>query len=126
MPRIRDLGINAIPATMRPPEIGRGGYAAAQCAPGTGGSAGCQEGTCDAAMDIDDCGAGTGASVGCQEGTCGQDDCGAGTGGSVGCQEGTCQGKPHGGHKKSTADHSLSALAAAQLRQQLEQHIANT
>jgi hypothetical protein len=120
MPRIRDLGINAIPATMRPPEIGRGGYEAARaCAPGTGGSVGCQGGTCEDAA----CGAGTGGSVGCQGGTCEDDDCGAGTGGSVGCQEGTCEGKPHGGHKKSTADRSLSALAAAQLRQQLEQHI---
>jgi hypothetical protein len=26
MPKFRDLGINAIPATMRPPEVGAGGY----------------------------------------------------------------------------------------------------
>jgi hypothetical protein len=26
MPKIRDLGINVIPATMRPPEIGKGAY----------------------------------------------------------------------------------------------------
>jgi hypothetical protein len=26
MPKIRDLGINVIPATMRPPEIGMGGF----------------------------------------------------------------------------------------------------
>jgi hypothetical protein len=35
MPKIRDLGINVIPATMRPPEIGQGGgYAmATPCVP---------------------------------------------------------------------------------------------
>ena len=41
MPKIRDLGINAIPETMRPFEVGDGGYRLG------GGTLECPDGTCD-------------------------------------------------------------------------------
>jgi hypothetical protein len=47
MPRIRDLGINFIPATMRPPEMGPGGFGTAQCGGNT-------EHTCNECTDLTD------------------------------------------------------------------------
>lgn len=50
MPKIRDLGINVIPATMRPPEIGPGGGFDLAAAPAVGYqiylTETCQEATC--------------------------------------------------------------------------------
>jgi len=45
MPKIRDLGINVIPMTMRPPEIGRGGgyQLGADCANSCEGTFTCPE-----------------------------------------------------------------------------------
>lgn len=41
MPKIKDLGISVLPATMRPPEIGPGGGYLAQCAMLTCSNRGC-------------------------------------------------------------------------------------
>ncbi|HVG25518.1 MAG TPA: hypothetical protein VND45_15280 [Thermoanaerobaculia bacterium] len=94
---------------MRPPEIGGGAADEKKMPP---------------------CGGGSPGSAGCNEGTCDKDDkedkvspprCGDGSGGSEGCPEGTCDDR---GKKRN--DRSLDASAIAQLRQQLDQQIANT
>lgn len=60
MPKIRDLGISFIPATMRPPEIGAGGgyhmggHTPPQCA-GTPPDNPCQQNICTLTDDDDDC-----------------------------------------------------------------------
>ncbi len=114
MPRIRDLGINVIPATMLPPEIGRGGFfAAGGCAPGTAGTEGCHDGTCDdddVASPPSPCGAGSQA-------------------GTATCPDGTCEPDPSPGRpdrKNDQNDRPLNVAAADQLRRHLAQQIAST
>jgi hypothetical protein len=111
MPRIRDLGINAIPATMRPPEVGRGGFfAGPNCGGASGGTEGCHDGTCedDEKSPPSPCG-------------------GASFGGTATCPDGTCEPSPRGpDRKKDQADRQLDAAAADQLRRHLAQQIAST
>jgi hypothetical protein len=86
MPKIRDLGINVIPETMRPPEIGGGGGKAGGGGKDGGGCEGatakCGEGT---ARDYRDCPSGTFQdSVGCKD----YGECTSGTfQGTGGCKD---------------------------------------
>jgi len=121
MHRIRDLGINVIPATMRPLEIGPGaaeppnpfeqGYDFA-CA-GTPGSQTCTNGTCP--KEDDDkayCPEDSRGSIGCEEGTCGGDE--------DDCQDSK---KPRPRRQDLGA---FSPEAVMQLQQQLEHHLGET
>jgi hypothetical protein len=108
MPKIRDLGINTIPITMRPPEIGPGGglYACDDHSHADQTSA-CGEASCGGDEDEDE-------TSGCSEASC------VGEEQSV-CPDASCKPKP-----PSPPGHHHSAFnpdAIAQLRQQLEIHI---
>jgi hypothetical protein len=89
MPKIRDLGINAIPPTMRPLEVGDFGYRLG------GGTMECPDGTCD---DDDD---------------------------DVEEDEDKDKSPPSPKDGKDRDGRVLNTLAIAQLREQLNQHIAN-
>jgi hypothetical protein len=125
MPKIRDLGINTIPVTMRPPEIGEGGMYACQqsndttsacpeasCFTETKKSTNHSEKSCPDASCLDDDGDDDEQS-GCPDASCVEDDDDS----TSACPDASC--KPRG-HKNASA---FSPEAVAQLRQQLEHHI---
>jgi hypothetical protein len=133
MPKIRDLGINTIPITMRPPEIGPGGgifacnqshndHASACGSPscvGQGTSA-CGDLSCKPHDDDATSACGSPSCIvdetsGCESPSCIDDD------ETSGCESPSCAKSP-----KSPHDHHASAFspaAIAQLKQQLELHI---
>lgn len=118
MPKIRDLGINTIPITMRPPEIGPGGAIFA-CHKSHGDqTSACGEPSC----------------IGDEQSACGDVSCKPDDETSA-CGEPSCVGDVHSTcgdpscapkSPRSPHDHRASAFspaAIAQLRQQLEIHI---
>lgn len=128
MPKIKDLGINTIPMTMRPPEIGPGGsfddaqyYVTGQqhtaCSEATCGrsnprpkhdTTGCSDTTCEA--DTSACG----------DTSCSDHD------GSA-CSDTTCKDRSPRSPRSPRDDKKMGAFspdAIAQLRQQLESHIS--
>lgn len=112
MPKIRDLGISFIPATMRPPEIGAGGgyFMGEDCENNTKPTNPCGDGSCtltDGDED-DDCRGCTGTG----------NDQGGGGGGGGGCGANT--NKP--GHKLDLT--GFGPQAVAQLKQQLRNEIS--
>lgn len=145
MPKIRDLGINTIPVTMRPPEIGAGGAeihgencACSAISQRAGGDedSGCPHATCGvedtSGCPTATCGVEEGS--GCPTATCSEEEMSACPGATCtekeasACPTATC-GKEHhpgGSEKKSMSpDDGFSLQAIAQLRQQLEQRLGN-
>lgn len=144
MPKIRDLGINTIPVTMRPPEIGAGGAeihgencACSAISQRAGGDedSGCPHATCGV-EDTSGCPTATCGveASGCPTATCSEEEMSACPGATCtekeasACPTATC-GKEHhpgGSEKKSMSpDDGFSLQAIAQLRQQLEQRLGN-
>lgn len=118
MPKFRDLGINAIPSTMRPPEMGAGG------GPNTTECGG-QTATCKPDQDTTECASNSATCKPDDEttecrgaATCKDDDVTPATQ----CKDGqfTCD------DKLSTSGRGFSAADVAQLRQQLEGRIGDS
>jgi hypothetical protein len=128
MPKVRDLGISFIPATMRPLEIGDGAGSTPQCEP----SGVCKDPSCHE-PSFDNCdpsGCGKGVST-CHEPSS-YDDCeprstmpcdpsGCGKGPTV-CFEPSTDDSGGGG-KKDKTEQILSAASIAQLKQQLQSRL---
>lgn len=116
MPKIRDLGINTIPLTMRPPEIGEGGgHEYFAC----GDHSSDAEKSCLGQNQTSACGASCGAeddmpdeSSGCSDASCGHDD-------DKDKDKDKDKDRDKGGYKLG----AFHPEAIAQLRQQLEQQI---
>jgi hypothetical protein len=113
MPKVRDLGINFIPATMRPLEIGDGA-GGRRCEP----SGVCKDPSCHE-PSIDDCdpsGCGKGAS--CVEPSS-YDDCDpSGCGKGASCVEPSSDKDKR--DKPDKPERPLNAAAIAQLKQQMQ------
>lgn len=147
MPKVRDLGISFIPATMRPLEIGDGAGRDYDCDPSgcSEGPSACIEpsyGDCQprSTDPCDPSGCTKGASI-CIEPShddpCDPSGCGRGASMCIepsyggppcdpsGCSEGpsACIEPSHGGTKDDKYKQSLSAASIAQLKQQLQHQL---
>lgn len=113
MPKIRDLGINFIPATMRPPEIGPGGCldVAREAGPGP---------VLFDAPGPEECTACTNVTCGHSSRRDRDDDCVCTACTEVTCGPSSRQDKGGGGYK---AAGTITNDMVAQLKQQLQSHI---
>ncbi len=146
MPKIRDLGINVIPETMRPPEIGAGGGGGCegatsecgentyevcpagtfQCGPDTAYQQQCPAGTLQCGPDTahqQQCAAGT---FRCEPGTYYHDQC---PGGTIPCTAGTLKDTPEitrmaAAYTGKPEAVGLTREAIKILKQQLQHQIA--
>lgn len=114
MPKIRDLGINTIPITMRPPAIGQGGGLYACHDRSSDQTSACGEASCD-----DD------ATSGCSEASCVDEhqQSGCSEASCVGDQQSACSGASCGPKPPKQHHSAFNPDGIAQLRQQLEIHL---
>jgi hypothetical protein len=129
MPKIRDLGINTIPVTMRPPEIGGGGGPNQSACPGASCGPEVQSG-CPGASCIEEQSGCPGASCneehsGCPGASCRPDDDENSHRPDHICPGASClPDKPRSPNRPGKQAGAFTPQAVAQLRQQLETHIS--